>query len=132
MIGPIRWDALLHELPQPRKPGQRGPNRKRGDQLPRPRQMIDDTVAYPAQEVELGFGDTTRTLRVQVIRGLLWYALAGRDYVLACYLFPSNRHIYTNAMGMAVLNGMKLFHINDRGSPFRLAEWIRDQYQQRA
>jgi hypothetical protein len=73
MIGPIRWDALLYDRPGPRKPGQRGPNRKRGDQLPRPRQMIEDTQAYPAQEREVEFGDTTRKLRVQVIRNVLWY-----------------------------------------------------------
>ena len=74
VIGPIRWDALLYELPPPRQPGQRGPNRKRGNQLPRPAQLIEDTVSYPAKEVEVGFGNTTRTLRVQVIRNVLWYS----------------------------------------------------------
>jgi hypothetical protein len=74
VIGPIRWDALLYELPQPRQPGQRGPNRKRGNQLPRPAQMIEDTVAYPAQVRDVRFQETTRKLRVQVIRDVLWYS----------------------------------------------------------
>lgn len=73
MLGPLRWDAVLYGLPPARRAGQRGPTRKRGDQLPCPRQMIEDTAAYPTRELEVRFGDTTRKLRVQVVRNVLWY-----------------------------------------------------------
>ena len=69
------------------------------------------------------------SLRARHFRDVGNYNMAERDYILARYLFPSNRHIYTNGMGMFVLRGMKLFHINDSGSPFSLAEWIREQYR---
>lgn len=70
--GRLRWGAALCAKPPARQPGQRGPNRKHGDQRPRPRQMIEDVAAYPTQEMGRGFGDTTRKLRVQVARNVLW------------------------------------------------------------
>jgi hypothetical protein len=45
----------------------------RGDRLPTPKQMIADPVGYPATEVEVAVGGTTRKVRVQVVRDVLWY-----------------------------------------------------------
>jgi hypothetical protein len=81
VIGPLRWDAALFGLPPTRRPGQRGPSRKKGDRLPTPRQMIEDTEHYPATEVDMAFLTQTRRLRVQVVRDLLWYSGAGSEPV---------------------------------------------------
>lgn len=81
VIGPLRWDAALYGLPPARRPGQRGPSRKKGDRLPTPRQMIEDTEHYPATESEVAFLTEKRQLRVQVVRDLLWYSGAGGEPV---------------------------------------------------
>jgi len=74
VIGPIRWDAALYELPPPREAGQRGAPRKRGDRLPTPRQMIEDTKTYRAVSKTIAFAGRSRRLRVQVVRNVLWYS----------------------------------------------------------
>ena len=73
VIGPLHWKAALFERPAPRQPGQRGASRKKGDRLPTPRAMMEDTVTYPAELVSLAFPNQERILRVQVIRDVLWY-----------------------------------------------------------
>ena len=74
VLGPIRWDAALYALPPARKPGQRGASRKRGDRLPTPREMIEDTRTYKAVTQTIGFANQKRRLRVQVVQNVLWYA----------------------------------------------------------
>ena len=74
VLGPIRWDAALYELPPPRRVGQRGAPRKRGERLPTPRQMIEDTRTYPAATKAVEFAGRRRQLRVQVVKNVLWYA----------------------------------------------------------
>jgi hypothetical protein len=69
------------------------------------------------------------SLRARHFRDVGKFSLSERDYLLARYLFPANRDIYMNAMGVLVLRGMHLFHMNDSGSPLKLVEWIRDQYR---
>jgi hypothetical protein len=81
VIGPIRWDAALHELPPPRKAGQRGAPRKRGDRLPAPREMIEDLKRYRAVHKTIEFAGHSRRLRVQVVRDVLWYTGAGTEPV---------------------------------------------------
>jgi hypothetical protein len=73
VIGPLHWKAALYERPAPRQPKQRGASRKKGDRLPAPRAMIEDTAAYPAELVTIAFPKQVRQLRVQVIRDVLWY-----------------------------------------------------------
>ena len=74
MIGPLRWDAALYEQPPVPEPGARVRRRKKGKRLPTPKQLIADPVAYPATPITMAFGETTRELRVQVIRDVLWYS----------------------------------------------------------
>lgn len=81
VIGPLRWDAALYELPPPRQPGQRGRERKKGPRLPTPRAMLADTEQYPATELDMAFLNQRRRLRVQVVRELLWYHGAGSEPV---------------------------------------------------
>jgi hypothetical protein len=73
VIGPLHWKAALFERPAPRQPKQRGASRKKGDRLPTPKAMIEDPTSYPAELMEIAFPRLTRTLRVQVIRDILWY-----------------------------------------------------------
>jgi hypothetical protein len=69
----LHWKAALYDVPGPRREGQRGAPRKKGDRLPTPKAMIEDLVAYPAQTQTIAFPQVTRELRIQVIRGVLWY-----------------------------------------------------------
>lgn len=73
VIGPIRKDAALYARPEPRQAGQRGAPRKRGERLPTPREMLEDTKSYPATESDVALAGTSRRLRVQVVRDVLWY-----------------------------------------------------------
>lgn len=74
MLGPLRWNAALYDLPPVPAAGAKGRPRKKGARLPTPKQMIDDPTKYPGTEIEIQFGETSRKLRVQVVRNVLWYA----------------------------------------------------------
>src|SRR3954462_319522 len=73
VIGPLPWKAALYKRPAPRQPKQKGAPRKKGDRLPNPKAMIEDTASYPAEVVTIDFPKQSRELRVQVVRDILWY-----------------------------------------------------------
>jgi DDE superfamily endonuclease len=73
VIGPLPWKAALYGLPAPRAPKQKGAPRKKGDRLPNPKAMIEDTAAYPSELMKITFPKQERELRVQVVRDVLWY-----------------------------------------------------------
>src|SRR4051812_10333701 len=79
VLGPLRWDAALYEVPGPYP--DRGRPAKKGGRLPTPLVMIGDTTAYPASEEVIVFPKTERRLRIQVVRGALWYTGCGEDPV---------------------------------------------------
>ena len=82
VIGPLHWKAALYERPAPRQRKQRGASRKKGDRLPNPKAMIEDTKTYPAELLTIPFPKQARELRVQVIRDVLWYKGAKTDPVM--------------------------------------------------
>jgi hypothetical protein len=82
VIGPLHWKAALYQRPAPRQPKQRGASRKKGERLPNPKAMIEDTATYPAELVTIDFPKEARELRVQVIRDVLWYRGARTDPVM--------------------------------------------------
>jgi hypothetical protein len=82
VIGPLHWKAALYERPAPRQPKQRGASRKKGDRLPNPKAMIEDTTTYPAELLTIDFPKGARELRVQVIRDVLWYKGSKTDPVM--------------------------------------------------
>jgi hypothetical protein len=82
VIGPLHWKAALFDRPGPRQPGQRGAPRKKGDRLPTPKAMIEDTVTYPAELLTIDFPKGSRQLRVQVIRDILWYGGSKQEPVM--------------------------------------------------
>jgi hypothetical protein len=69
----LPWKAALYDRPAPPQPRQRGAPRKKGDRLPNPRAMIEDTASYPAELMTIDFPKQSRELRVQVVRDILWY-----------------------------------------------------------
>lgn len=74
VIGPLPKKAALYlPAPEPR-PGQRGRRRKKGDRLPTPVGMLEDTKQFAATEQEFDFSGKRKTLRVQVVRDVLWYS----------------------------------------------------------
>jgi hypothetical protein len=73
VIGPLHWKAALFSRPDLPVEGQPGRPRKKGERLPTPKAMIEDTQTYPAELIEIAFPQLTRELRVQVIRDILWY-----------------------------------------------------------
>jgi len=81
VIGPLRWDAALYERPPAAVGKRKGRGRKKGDRLPTPRQMIEDTAGYPGEVQTISFGSATRRLRVQVVRDILWYTGAKTEPV---------------------------------------------------
>ena len=60
MIGPLRWDAALYDLPPVPVEERKGRPRKKGDRLPTPREMIEDTAEYPGKVQKVQFGNTDR------------------------------------------------------------------------
>ena len=50
VIGPLHWKAALYDRPAPRRPDQKGAPRKKGDRLPNPKAMIEDTAARIARD----------------------------------------------------------------------------------
>jgi hypothetical protein len=82
VIGPLHWKAALYQRPAPRHPKQRGAAREKGDRLPNPKAMIEDTATYPAELVTIDFPKGPRRLRVQVIRDVLWYKGSKTDPVM--------------------------------------------------
>src|SRR3954451_10877594 len=82
VIGPLPWKAALYGRPEPPREGQRGRRRKKGDRLPAPKAMIEDTATYPAELQTIAFPKETRELRIQVIRDVLWYRGSKTDPVM--------------------------------------------------
>ena len=66
VIGPLHWKAALYEPARPAQPEAEGAPRKKGDRLPNPKAMIEDTATYPAELVTIAFPKQARELRVQV------------------------------------------------------------------
>jgi DDE superfamily endonuclease len=60
VIGPLHWKAALYGLPAPRQPKQKGASRTKGDRLPNPKAMIEDTTTYPAESLTIAFPKHTR------------------------------------------------------------------------
>ena len=73
-VGPLNWKAALYALPEPPAPGRKGGRpRKKGDRLPTPKAMIEDTVNYPAVKRTITFPKGGRELRIQEVGDILWY-----------------------------------------------------------
>lgn len=74
IVSRIRKDAAIYKSPPPRKEKQRGASRKKGDRLPTPEQLANDS-SIPWQEIEATVYGETRTFLVKGIKAL-WYRVA--------------------------------------------------------
>jgi hypothetical protein len=57
------------------------------------------------------------------------FAKAETDWLLARHLFPANRRLYTNSMGVSALRGEDYFDESETGHPLTFAEWILQIYR---
>jgi len=76
VIGPLPLKAALYRCPPPPAPlGQRGRGRlpKKGERLPTPKQMLEMPNEFVAEEQRFALPNGEKVLRVQVLRGVLWY-----------------------------------------------------------
>jgi hypothetical protein len=82
VIGPWHWKAALYRRPEPPVEGRPGRPRNKGQRLPTPRARIEDVASFPAEVQTVVFPQTTRGLRLQVVRDVLWYRGCKTDPVV--------------------------------------------------
>src|SRR6266516_2279247 len=89
VISRLRWDAALYAPPPPRRPGQKGRPRRRGDRLPALQQLIARRRRWTALPVVLyGRAVTPRLLTLEA----LWYgALRSQLVRIVVVRDPSRR-----------------------------------------
>jgi hypothetical protein len=73
VIGPLPLKAALHRAPGAPEPGRRGRLPAKGERLPTPRQMLEMPQEFVADEQTFALPNGAKTLRVQALRGVLWY-----------------------------------------------------------
>jgi hypothetical protein len=73
VIGPLSLKAALYRCPEPKRPGQRGAPRKKGERLPTPKEMLARPDEFVADEQAFALPGGEKVLRVQALRGVLWY-----------------------------------------------------------
>jgi DDE superfamily endonuclease len=73
VIGPLSPKAALYRAPGPVEPGRRGRHPKKGERLPAPKEMLEMAEEFVADEQTFRLPNGEKTLRVQVLRGVLWY-----------------------------------------------------------
>ncbi len=79
VVGPLRWDAALSAPLGPSFSKQR----KKGDRLPTPREMLDgEDPRWPQESICLVTPRGEKTLQVKVVRKVCWYAAAGPEELM--------------------------------------------------
>jgi hypothetical protein len=73
VIGPLPMKAALYRAPGPAEPGRRGAPRKKGERLPNPKEMLALPEEFVADEQAFALPSGEKVLRVQALRGVLWY-----------------------------------------------------------
>ena len=73
VIGPLPLKAALYRTPDLPDPHRRGRHPKKGERLPTPRQMLELPEEFAADEQAFPLPSGVKVLRVQTLRGVLWY-----------------------------------------------------------
>jgi hypothetical protein len=73
VIGPLPLRAALYRAPRLPEPGQRGRKPKKGERLPTPTEILSRPEEFVADEQKFSLPGGEKELRVQVLRGVLWY-----------------------------------------------------------
>jgi hypothetical protein len=79
VVGPLRWDAALSVPLGPSSSKQR----KKGDRLRTPREMLDgEDPRWPQESICLVMPQGEKTLQVKVVRKVCWYSAAGAEELM--------------------------------------------------
>ena len=73
VIGPLPLKAALYRMPGPAESGQRGRKRKKGERWPTPKRMLEMPEEFVADERAFALPSGDKVLRLQTLRGVLWY-----------------------------------------------------------
>lgn len=73
VIGPLPLRAALYRAPGPVESSRRGRKPKKGERLPAPKEILSRPEEFVAGEQKFGLASGEKELRVQVMRGVLWY-----------------------------------------------------------
>jgi hypothetical protein len=73
VIGPLPLKAALYRAPAAPQPGRRGRLPKKGERLPAPKEMLAMPEEFVADEQAFALPGGEKVLRVQALRGVLWY-----------------------------------------------------------
>jgi hypothetical protein len=73
VIGPLPLKAALYRAPGPAEPHRRGRKPKKGERLPAPKEMLGRPEEFVAWQQTFALPSGEKELRVQALRGLLWY-----------------------------------------------------------
>lgn len=73
LVGSFSMQAAIFERPPPRRPGQRGAPRKKGDRLPTPEKLSDDP-SVPWKNIKVRMYGKLVSIKVKVIN-CLWYGV---------------------------------------------------------
>jgi hypothetical protein len=73
VIGPLPLKAALYRCPEVAQARRRGRRPMKGERLPSPKQMLGMPDEYVAEERDFTLPGGPKRLRVQVLRGVLWY-----------------------------------------------------------
>jgi hypothetical protein len=86
VIGPLSPRAALYRVPGPAEPGRRGAPRKKGERLPTPREVLDLPEEFVPDFQTFALPGGNKRLRVQVLRGVLWYTGCKQERVAVVLL----------------------------------------------
>jgi hypothetical protein len=73
VVGPLPLKAALYGAPGPVEPGRRGRRPKKGKRLPSPKEVLARPDEFVAERRVFVLPGGDKVLRVQVLRGVLWY-----------------------------------------------------------
>lgn len=80
----MKKNNRFYDLPGPRKPGRRGPNRKKGKKLPLPKEMIKSKTGWKQEKIN--FYGSCRTVKIKSMICLWWGVLKEKRVKLVLVL----------------------------------------------
>jgi hypothetical protein len=86
VIGPLPLKAALYRAPGPVEPGQRGRKPKKGERLPTPKEILSNPCEFVAEVQKFSLPSGEKELRVQAMRGVLWYSACKEERVAVVLL----------------------------------------------
>jgi hypothetical protein len=120
VIGPLSHKAALYLPPLPKIQGQKGPQRKKGLRLPKPSELFAqpellvqlaatqpaefapvsalNAAGWAPEDIELALPKAKKQLRVQTLRGVLWYHACKQKPVTVALVHDPEGHWKNEAL----------------------------------